>query len=195
MRTNYFLLADMESMEFYTTPEGVVMYKPLNGPVQELTIKSREIITEMMSLISSRYPIAFKALSELYSVNELNRYLYEFNIVSRFCRCNFGEYDAMSPDVDSDGFFHFEEVGCPLRGECRMEGVICKPKLDTQLTTRELQVIQLISKGKQAQEIAEELYISAKTVCRHRENIKAKLGIKTLAGLSSYYIEHIKGKE
>lgn len=184
----------MKSIEFYNTPEGVVMYKPLNGPVQELSIKSREIVTEMMGLIRVRYPEAFKALSALYSVNELNRYLYEFNIVSRFCRCNFGEYDAMSPDVDADGFFHFEEVGCPLRGECRMEGVICKPKLDTKLTPRELQILELISRGKQAQEIADELFVSAKTVCRHRENIKAKLSIKTLAGLSSYYIEHIKGK-
>nr|WP_297653814.1 LuxR family transcriptional regulator [uncultured Prevotella sp.] len=130
----------MESIEFYNTPEGVVMYKPLNGPVQELTIDSRKIVTEMMSLIRTRYPEAFKALSELYSSNELNRYLYEFNIVSRFCRCNLGEYDALSPDIDSDGFFHFEEVGCPLRGECRYEGGVCKPKLNTQLSERELEI-------------------------------------------------------
>ena len=185
----------MENIEFYKTPEGVVMYKPLGKPVQELTINSREVISEMLDLIRTRYPEAFKALAKLYTVNEPNRLLYEFNIVSRFCRCNFGEYDTLSPDIDADGFFHFEEVGCPLHGECRYEGVICKPKLDTSLTPRELQVIELISKGKQAQEIADELFISAKTVCRHRENIKAKLGIKTIAGLSSYYIEHIKGKE
>ena len=70
----------MESIEFYNTQEGVVMYKPLNGPVQELTIDSRKIVTEMMSLIRTRYPEAFKALSEFYSSNELNRYLYEFNM-------------------------------------------------------------------------------------------------------------------
>ena len=184
----------MESIEFYNTPEGVVMYKPLNGPVQELTIDSRKIVTEMMSLIRTRYPVAFKALSELYSSNELNRYLYEFNIVSRFCRGNFGEYDALSPDIDSDGFFHFEEVGCPLRGECRYEGVVCKPKLNTQLSERELEIVALISQGKRAQQIADELCISVKTVCRHRENIKAKLKIRTLPQLASYYLEHIKGK-
>lgn len=185
----------MEPIEFYNTPEGVVMYKPLGGPVQELTIESRDIITEMIDLIRTRYPEAFKALSELYSRNELNRFLYEFDIVSRFCRCNFGEYDAHTPDIDADGFFHFEEVGCPLRGECRLEGVICKPKLESSLTARELEIIELISRGKQAQEIADELCISAKTVCRHRENIKAKLKIRTLPQLASYYLEHIKGKE
>lgn len=185
----------MESIEFFNTPEGVVMFKPINGPVQELTIENREMVTEMLDLIRTRYPEAFHALSNLYSVNELNRSLYEFNIVSRFCRCNFGEYDAHTPDIDADGFFHFEEVGCPLRGECRLEGVICKPKLDSKLTERELQVVDLIAKGKQAQEIADELFISPKTVCRHRENIKAKLKTRTLPQLVSYYLEHIKGKE
>lgn len=185
----------MESVEFYSTPEGDVMYKPLGKPVQQLTVESREIVSEMLGIIRNRYPKAFEALSNLYTANELNRSLYEFNIVSRFCRCNFGEYDAHSPDIDGDGFFHFEEVGCPLRGECRMEGVICKPKLDSHLTQRELEVVELISQGLQAQEIADRLFISAKTVCRHRENIKAKLQIRTLPQLSAYYLEHIKGKE
>lgn len=185
----------MEMIEFYNTPEGEVMYKQQGKPVQVLTINSRDIITELLDVIQTRYPSAFKALSKLYTVNELNRFLYEFNIVSRFCRCNFGEYDANSPDVDGDGFFHFEEVGCPLRGECCMEGVICKPKLDTKLTDRELQVVELISKGCQAQDIADRLCISVKTVCRHRENVKAKLQIRTLPQLSAYYLEHIKGRE
>lgn len=185
----------MKSVEFYNTPEGDVMFKPLGEPVQQLTIHTREVVTEMLKLIRDRYPQAFESLSKLYAANELNRELYEFNIVSRFCRCNFGEYDAHSPDIDADGFFHFEEVGCPLRGECRMEGVICKPKLDTKLTDRELEIVELISAGLQAQEIADRLYISAKTVCRHRENIKAKLQIRTLPQLAAYYLNHVKGKE
>lgn len=185
----------MKSVEFYNTPEGDVMFKPLGEPVQQLTIHTRGVVEEMLRLIRDRYPNAFEALSKQYAANELNRELYEFNIVSRFCRCNFGEYDAHSPDIDSDGFFHFEEVGCPLRGECRMEGVICKPKLDTKLTDRELEVVALVAKGLQAQEIADRLFISVKTVCRHRENIKAKLQIRTLPQLTAYYLEHIKEKE
>lgn len=94
----------MELIEFYKTPEGDVMYKPLGKPVQELTVNSREIVEEMLDLIKTRYPHAFKALCELYTASELNRKVYEFNIVSRFCRCNFGEYDAHTPDIDADGF-------------------------------------------------------------------------------------------
>lgn len=184
----------MELIEFYNTPEGDVMYKPIGKPVQELTPESRDIIEEMLDVIKNRYPQAFKALCELYTASELNRKVYEFNIVSRFCRCNFGEYDAHTPDIDADGFFHFEEVKCSLRGECRMEGAICKPKLDSKLTDRELQIIELISKGFRAQEIADRLCISVKTVQRHRENIKAKLQMRSLAQVSAYYHEHIKNK-
>lgn len=195
MRVNYSLVCNMEQTEFYKTPEGEVMMAQPGKPLQALTIHSRETIQEMLELIRNRYPEAFAALSKLHTVNEPNRLLYEFNIVSRFCRCNFGEYDAHTPDVDSDGFFHFEEVGCPLRGECKLEGVVCKPKLDTKLTDREKEVVELISKGMQAQEIGERLNISAFTVCRHRENAKAKLQVRTLSQLSAYYLEHIKGKE
>lgn len=184
----------MESVEFYNTPEGDVMYKQLGKPVQELTADSREVIEEMLDLIKTRYPQTFRTLCELYTASELNRKVYEFNIVSRFCRCNFGEYDAHTPDIDADGFFHFEEVKCPLRGECRMEGVICKPKLDSKLTDRELDIVELISKGLRAQEIADRLYISVKTVQRHRENIKAKLQLRSLAQVAAYYLEHIKTK-
>lgn len=94
----------MESVEFYNTPEGDVMYKQLGKPVQELTADSREVIEEMLDLIKTRYPQTFRALCNLYTASELNRKVYEFNIVSRFCRCNFGEYDAHTPDIDADGF-------------------------------------------------------------------------------------------
>ena len=46
----------MESVEFYNTPEGDVMYKQLGKPVQELTDNSREVIGEMLDIIQNRYP-------------------------------------------------------------------------------------------------------------------------------------------
>lgn len=54
----------MESVEFYNTPEGDVMYKQLSKPVQELTADSREVIEEMLDLIKTRYPQAFRALCD-----------------------------------------------------------------------------------------------------------------------------------
>lgn len=70
----------MESVEFYNTPEGDVMYKQLGKPVQELTADSREVIEEMLDLIKTRYPQTFRALCELYTASELNRKVYEFKL-------------------------------------------------------------------------------------------------------------------
>lgn len=182
----------MECIEFYKTPEGDVMYKHAGDPVKELVQQDRDMISALIDLVRTRYPKAFKGLSELYTVSEPNRFLFEFKIVSRFIRCNVGEYDSMHMDIDADGFFHFEEVGCPLRGECRYEGVICKPKMETKLTSREEEILGYIARGLQSQEIADELCISPLTVNRHRENIKAKLNARSIAQLVSWYYEHVK---
>lgn len=51
------------------------------------------------------------------------------------------------------------------------------------LTAREKQIVQLIIEGKKSKEIAQLLYISIKTVNKHRSNILVKLGIHNLAEL------------
>lgn len=182
----------MVNTEFYNTPDGTVMIKQLGNAVREVTIHNREFIQEMLSIIRERYPKAFARLSELYTKNERNRLLFEFNIVHRFIRCNFGEYDQQRYDIDFRGQFCFEEVHCPLRGECVHEGVICKPELDTRLTDREQEIIRMIADGYQAQDIADELYISVATVNRHRENIKAKLQLRNIGDMVSYYHNNLK---
>jgi len=52
------------------------------------------------------------------------------------------------------------------------------------LTAREREVLQLIAEGKSGKEIAHTLSISVKTVEYHRQNIKRKLGVSTIAGLT-----------
>ena len=96
-------------------------------------------------------------------------------MVHRFIRCNFGEYDALSLDVNANGHLRFEDVRCPLRGECPFECIICKPTLDSKLSERENQVAKLLCEGFTAEEIGEELHISPHTVKRHIANIKTRL--------------------
>lgn len=185
---------NLENTEFYSTPDGEVMVKECDKPVRKLEERDREIVQELLIIIRDRYPIAFDRLSELYSKSERNRFLFEYKIIHRFIRCNFGEYDQYNFDIDHNGQFRFEEVKCPLRGECQMEGDICKPKLNTKLSDRELEVLKLIADGLQAHDIANECSISVATVNRHRENIKAKLQAKSIAQMVNYYITNIKNK-
>jgi DNA-binding NarL/FixJ family response regulator len=58
------------------------------------------------------------------------------------------------------------------------------------LSDRELQVLRCVGRGMSTREIAEELFISIKTVEAHREHIKQKLGLLTSGELLRYAIEH-----
>jgi DNA-binding NarL/FixJ family response regulator len=59
-----------------------------------------------------------------------------------------------------------------------------------QLTSRELEVLQLIAEGYANKQTAAELAISIKTVEKHRQRIMDKLDIHQTAGLTRYAINH-----
>ncbi len=61
-------------------------------------------------------------------------------------------------------------------------------KKAAQLTSREMEVLQLIAEGKANKETASELGIGIKTVEKHREHIMQKLDIHETAGLTRYAI-------
>jgi len=52
-----------------------------------------------------------------------------------------------------------------------------------ELTAREREIVKLIIDGKKSKEIADTLFISVKTVHKHRSNILEKLGLSNLADL------------
>lgn len=56
------------------------------------------------------------------------------------------------------------------------------------LTPREEEILKLIAEGQSGKEIADTLFISPKTVERHRANLLAKLGMKDRLELTRYAI-------
>ena len=56
------------------------------------------------------------------------------------------------------------------------------------LTTREREVLKLIAEGRSSQEIADLLFISARTVAHHRARLIRKLNLKKVADLVKYAI-------
>lgn len=61
-------------------------------------------------------------------------------------------------------------------------------KMAARLTSREMEVLQLIAEGKANKETATELGIGIKTVEKHREHLMMKLDIHDTAGLTRYAI-------
>ncbi len=60
---------------------------------------------------------------------------------------------------------------------------------DEELSSRELEILAMVCRGLSNQEIADELYISKRTVDKHRANILEKTGCKNTANLVVYAIK------
>ena len=58
------------------------------------------------------------------------------------------------------------------------------------LSEREAQVLRLLAAGKTNRDIAEELFISEKTVARHVSNIFDKLGVSSRTGATAWAYQH-----
>lgn len=63
-----------------------------------------------------------------------------------------------------------------------------KPRRRASLTSREVEVLQLIAEGRANKQIAAELGISVKTVEKHRQRLMARLGIHETASLTRYAV-------
>lgn len=170
--------------ETYTTPEGDVMIASSGEAHYKLEPHHREFISSMIKRISECYPEAYKAMRENYKASADSLFYYEFLIVRRFLKCNFGDYDNVL-DFDHDTF-KFEFVTCPLRGECKHDQIICNPKFNTAISSRELQVMNLFSEGLNENKIADKLYISINTVLNHKKSAFCKTGSHTMAEFITY---------
>lgn len=176
----------MINKEFYITPNGGIMIHDDKG-VHELTQKDRQFISEMIMRIGDFYPDALAALSREYDPRHINVPYYEYSIVSRFIRCNWGRYDSII-DIDQFGFFNFEVVDCPLRGsgDCKLDGIVCRPKFNSNLSDREMEVMKYYYRGLRAEQIADKICISVETVRTHKRNVFKRTGTCSLAEFLLY---------
>lgn len=171
----------METVEFHTSPEGAVLYKIRGKKERRLTRFSIEILHPLSELVRERFPECYSRLAMIYPIKSdrsLGSENQVYQMMSRFIRCNFGEHDLLTQDIDHD-IFNFEEVKCPLRGGfCPNENIICKPKGLLKLSPTEHEVANLYLEGFTFGDIAHELHKSPSTVKTQLYRIKEKLKVK-----------------
>lgn len=169
--------------EFYTFESEVWFRK--DGQTSQLTEDSEEAISELTGIVKTFYPTAYSALRNEYAGLSDNPKYCLYKIAQRFCKCNFGNIDNIA-DIDEFGRFHFERVSCPLRGECRLEGIVCSPKFDSKITDSEMRVMKLVVQGFKSEAIADRLYLSVFTVRNHIRNVLCRLGLHDRAEFVDY---------
>ncbi len=169
--------------EFYICDDK--LFCMTDGMTEEVTEKSKDLIEDILVRIENFYPEAYKALSENYCKSQLNQSYLDFLRVRRFLKCNFGDLDTSDHD-DKNGIFNFEKIHCPLRGECKYDGIICMPTFNSKLSKAEIRVMKLFYENESIDRIADNLYLSGHTVKNHIKAAYAKLGVHTQAEFISY---------
>ena len=164
----------MEGIEFFTSPEGQVYYRKDGQEAKRLTKFSTDIVNKVVTLVRNRFPECYSRLAILYKKNASQ-------MVDRFVRCNFGEHDLLTKDIDED-IMHFEEVRCPLRGICKDEHIICKPKSLVRLSKGEQEVVKLYLNGSTLDHIAEQLHKNRNTVKSQVKNCREIIRVMRMGG-------------
>ena len=175
----------MERIEFYQFNQEL-WYKDDNG--NHRLEEGAEVVDKLFAFLCEFYPDAISALQKEYRKIEEDKYRM-FRIVSRFCKCNFGVADNIY-DIGSDKKVNFEYVSCPLRGECKLENVVCCPKFNSKITASEMRVLRLIYKGVSRQDIASQLYLSEKTIHNHVQNAFCRIGVHSITEFIDYANKH-----
>lgn len=181
----------LKCFEFNARPGGVIGVRHYDEPIYTLSESQRDVISPLYCDIRERFPEAYSDLCIRYKDSIQNTWHFEFKVVCGFIKCNWSTFDN-SWDIDENGDWHFELTICPLSGECKSEGRICNPKEKIPLSDSELRVLILVARGRQVQSIAEELFLSPKTVEAHVYNMNKKLHTNSNSQLTSYaYRKHI----
>lgn len=103
--------------------------------------------------------------------------------------CGIEELSAAIHVVADGGSYFSQEL---LQGLVGILKTTLRPDEDSAdaLSGRELEIVLLICRGLSNQEIADRLFISKRTVDKHRANIMAKTGSKNTANLVVYAIKN-----
>ena len=90
-------------------------------------------------------------------------------------------------EVENGHSFFTPSISRRAHNNSRAQGVSSK-RNGNRLSSREVEVLQLIAEGKPNKQVAAELCVTFKTVDKHRQHLMSKLDIHDVAGLTRYAI-------
>jgi DNA-binding CsgD family transcriptional regulator len=108
-------------------------------------------------------------------------------LIGRACR-ELGDVDTARMEFDLAAAIYRDLAAAPDLERVRTE--VGTESSASPLTPRELNVLRLVAAGKTNRAVAEDLFLSEKTVARHMSNIFLKLGISSRSAATAYAYEH-----
>lgn len=107
----------------------------------------------------------------------------------QFSFCRFSSFDLVA-DVTEGGNMHPEFTICEKRSRCPYEGTLCLSLNQFKLSSREIQVIQLLTMDLPYKLIADRMDVTTNTVRTHIQNIQSKLGLHSSRAILQWAYEH-----
>ena len=101
-----------------------------------------------------------------------------------------GDQDGRRLEIETARWLFTRLNAAPSLGRLAAPSDRTTPQLAGSLSEREAQVVRLLAAGKTNRAIADELFISEKTVARHVSNIFDKLGVSNRTGATVWAFQH-----
>jgi DNA-binding NarL/FixJ family response regulator len=143
---------------------------------------------QLAKMVKQQFPaVKILALSMSGQGQIVNEMINEADI-SGYVLKNIGKQELINAieKIAKGGIYFSEEV----LNELQHFSAIKKENQEVNLTAREIEIIKLIEKEYSNKDIAEELFISERTVETHRKNIFRKTQTNSVIGLIKYAYEH-----
>lgn len=146
---------------------------------------------ELTKNIKEKYPdIKVIALTMMGESQHIKQMLSEGAMGYLLKDCSEEELIRAIKNVYNNGTYYSPEVTNIILNNIRkIKPVTSKVVTDMPLTDREKEVLYLILKEKSNKEIADDLFVSVRTVDAHKRNLLDKTGSKNVAGLVLYAID------
>lgn len=143
---------------------------------------------ELSKLVHQQFPsIKILALS-MSGQGDLVNQMIDDSDISGYVLKNIGKHELVKAleKISAGGIYFSEEV----LQEMERVSDLKKENAEVNLTTREIEIIQLIEKELSNKQIAEKLFLSERTIETHRKNIFRKTNTGSVIGLVKYAYEH-----
>ena len=143
---------------------------------------------ELSKLVHQNFPeIKILALSMSGQGDLVNQMIDDADI-SGYVLKNIGKQELIKAleKISGGGIYFSEEILHEMTRASEMK----KENEEAHLTAREVEIIQLIEKELSNKQIAEQLFLSERTIETHRKNIFRKTNTSSVIGLVKYAYEH-----
>lgn len=176
---------------FATTDSGEVVERIAETPIDILltdVMMPKLPGNQLAKQVRQKFPdVKILALSMSGQGDLVNEMIEDADIAGYVLK-NIGKQELVKAleKIAGGGIYFSEEV----IGELERTSQRKKQKEEAHLTAREVEIIRLIEKEYNNKAIAEELFISERTVETHRKNIFRKTNTNSVIGLVKYAYEH-----